>query len=766
TAHRAGQSLRANGVASDGTGSGRPSAQSIWAVQQVLVDIQVGPDDQSGPFYLSPKPLDNTLNTAVVPLPKLPDGLEPVLPSEQLFTDIDLDVLNREFFKAVDNFLSPASASKTFEVARTAYTETARGRKSIADQYAEQEVDWLFDAESPFTGTTEQLDEAREAFAQQMRAALMTAYAVDTVVQYTVSWKLSLPSEVGDDNYALYGQVQPAGGKEPPKGYSFSTAKVPIMEDGAGLFTFLFGLPNVKDTNSVTLDLEYNVTHLEYFLEPANQVPEGKARPSLWLQLINPYTDNPPHVGPSGEETTIPLVLRQYPTPPTVISQQGVQGAESEAALEVGSNPLTTAAAWHLLYRYQAQLTVHDQLISAVTYNTDLSASSGGSSAQAALLDDDPVFTLFEALARFFATYPVLLPVLNNLADPNWDKAADVFASLVNGVVNNSTWNPVDAALASRALARITDRYTITDRVQDTARLITLLWASQESSFPEVKLTIQAIGPDGQPYPNQVPGTVTNGITDQYTPDPPLVEDWVTHEVEVQNLNVLMAENALSGVQVERNLIEMEGPGGTTWTAQQEFVYKTPLVRATEPVTPFVDNKEAINVADLPNQGIGQGCPQAPPAGLPSLCQRIYTMMYDLLADDDMIAGLTQARLSAGQDESVPRRVKVACSFQYPVSVAGGVTSSNPVAPLFPVVLARSFLIDAAQQDQLSEFSSMYATAVAQWAEENEVAFGTDAQQEARFVFDITLYAQLSGLNTPVLRLRNLQLNLTDIVTS
>jgi hypothetical protein len=32
-----------------------------------------------------------------------------------------------------------------------------------------------------------------------------------------------------------------------------------------------------------------------------------------------------------------------------------------------------------------------------------------------------------------------------------------------------------------------------------------------------------------------------------------------------------------------------------------------------------------------------------------------------------------------------------------------------------------------------------------------------------QFVFDVTLYAELSGVNTPVLRLRNLQLNTTDI---
>jgi len=112
---------------------------------------------------------------------------------------------------------------------------------------------------------------------------------------------------------------------------------------------------------------------------------------------------------------------------------------------------------------------------------------------------------------------------------------------------------------------------------------------------------------------------------------------------------------------------------GKAWNAQSEFVYMTPIVSATQPITPFVDNLTPIDVATLPNQGIGGGCPQAPPPGVNSLCQRIYTLMYDLLADNVTLASLSGARLSAGLDDQAPRRMKMACSFQYPVRSAGGV---------------------------------------------------------------------------------------------
>ncbi len=765
--------LKAASMPGDGSGPGRPGPQSLWAVQQVLLDVTIGVGASSGPFYLSPKPLDNTLNTAVVPLPPLPQAIAPTnWPSQQLFTDVDLDQLNRTFFQAVDNMLAPASAAKAFEVAREAYTNVAYGRTSLAQQYAVHEVDWLFSPQSPFTGTNAQLAAARETFAQQMRAALMTAYSVDTLVQYSVTWNSPVPASVGD-LLSLYGEVQPTGDTPLPQGYGLSTAQVPVTSNAPGLLTFLFGTAAVQNLASVELDLQYNITHLQYFLEPSNQVQPGEARPSMWLQLVNPYPAGPPHIGPKTTSTVIPLVFRQYPTPPTVINQQGLAGASS-TPLAVGDNPLTTAAAWHCLYQYQVQLTDHDQIVSSITYNTDMSASPRSQQHQTATAaDPNQAFSLFQALARFSATYPVLLPFLTDLADTssNWALAAAAFSSLVTEVVTNTTWNPPPMAAVGGPLRNITDQYVITDKRQNGSQIITLTWDPQqgESSFGGVTLSTEALTPSLQPYPNQVTGTVPNGITDTYVPVPALEDNWVVHQVEVDSLNVLAAENALAGVQVERNLIEMTSRDGTQWLAQDEFVYMTPIVRATQPVTPFIDNSTPINIAQLPNQGISTGCPQAPPPpGLPSLCQRIYTMMYDLLSDPDLLSRLAGARLSAGLDDSAQRRVKVACSFQYPIAAAtGGSGGLNPISPLFPVVLARSFLIDGAQTDQLNDFSGLYAHAIATWSFNNNIMFGAAAQPVgAQFVFDITLYAQLSGLNTPVLRLRNLQLKLTDIAVS
>jgi hypothetical protein len=758
--------LKAGGVPVAGTGSGNSGPQSLWAVQTLLLNLSIGQSGSApGPRYASPKPLDNTLNTGLVGLPTLPNTLTQ-LPTQQLFVDVDLDLLNRTFFQAVDDMLAPASAAQAFEQARDAYNTITNGRKTLSEEYSLHEVDWLFSANAPFTGTQPQLDEARETFEQQMRAALMTAYSVDTIVQFSVAWASPVPSEA-DDQLSLFGQVQPTGGNPLPKGAGVSTVTLPVRSDGQSVLTFTYGTSEVKDVAEVELDLEFNVTHVEYFLEPKSATPPDEARPSVWLQLVNPYPGGLPHVGPAQTQTTIPLVFREFPTPPTIVSQSGVGGASSAPqGGQAQTNPLTAAAAWHYAYSYQAQLTVHDQIVTAITYNTNLNSSSGTNALAANAEADEQLYTLFQALARFTAAYAVLQPVLNDLTRSNWKDAANAFASLVTEVVSNTDWNPVppNALAFGSQLTYVTDSYDVTDLPQqgDQQQLITLTWTPEqgESSWPNATLSVVAMGTDGNVLPGKE-GAITDGITYLYTPPAASTDDWVIHQIEVDSLNVLMAENALSSVQIERNLIELKAPDQTVWESQTEFIYMTPVVSSSQPVTPFVDNSTPVNVAQLPNQGASSACPPSPS----SLCQRIYTMMSDLLGDQEHVSALLAAKAQANQDDTALRRVKVACSYQYPFTAAGGgVIDPEPISPLVPVALARSFEIDGNQPGQLNEFAALYTEAIKTWSGLNGVTFGPNSQPAgAQLVFDITLYAQLSGLNTPVLRLRSLQLKLTDI---
>src|SRR5207237_9802673 len=96
-------------------------------------------------------------------------------------------------FEPLHSVLPPALAPPAFEQARDAHTKTANWRTLLAGLYSSNEIDWLFASDAPFTGPAVQLTMAQDAFGQQMRAALATAYTTDTIVQYGVSWGHALP---------------------------------------------------------------------------------------------------------------------------------------------------------------------------------------------------------------------------------------------------------------------------------------------------------------------------------------------------------------------------------------------------------------------------------------------------------------------------------------------------------------------------------------------------------------------------------------------
>ncbi len=818
---KARRALKSRKLATDGSGSARTGAQSIWAAEASMLDITIGAGANAGPRFLSPTPLDNTLNSATVPLPKMPPNL-PSLPAQRQFVNVDLDQLNRAFFQAVDDVLGAASAAKAFEVAPDAYTAIARGRETLAQKYSTYEVDWLFDAQSPFTGTTSQLSVARTVFEQQMRSALMTAYSVDTITQYDVIWNKPV-SSAADGYIELFGLVEAmlqgayswqAGtltaktvnahalsngdrvlmvfamqsGQTPPNGvYSvtvvdattftivltggtgngtfvgtrqnagLSTAHVAINSKGPSPLTFLYGNPDVADRATIPFDLRFNVTNLQYFLAPPGA--PGEARPSLWLQLIDPYPPQDiPHIGPAGALTTIPVVFRQYPTPPTLVSQSWTPPTTPPVTIANG-------AEWNYLYTYQVFLAAQDQVNSAITYNTDLRPPQSNARLKALGADDGP-YDLFTALARTSAVTDVIRPFLQDLESPKWTDSIGMFANCVTEVTKNTDWNPSLAFGKALRLANVTDTYVIVDKLDDdrTTQHINLSWTAEqgESSFAGVTLTLTALDPAKNlaPYPNQqsksnpesIDVTVQNASTGGVG---------VAHLISVNALNVLAAENAIAGVQIERNYIELTSNDGKNWYVVPEFVYMTPLVRPSQPVTPFIDNAKPVDVAKLPSLGSGDACPPSPS----SLCQRIYTVMANLLADPVQARSLSDAHLAAGVTSGTTRRVKVGCSFRFPVpSATGAAYDDKSIAPLVPIVLARSFDIDGHDPAQLGDFSVLYAAAIDAWAGTNNIVYGASATPAgAMLVFDIMLYAALSGADTPVLRFSNLQLKLTDI---
>ncbi len=337
-------------------------------------------------------------------------------------------------------------------------------------------------------------------------------------------------------------------------------------------------------------------------------------------------------------------------------------------------------------------------------------------------------------------------------------------------VVNNTAWNPQQNFKAGYRLENVTDHYFVKDVFDNTEQTqdITVTWpdGQGQSSFANVALTLVALDPTTPmltPYKQQTLTRTASSVEVSVKAAPVAPGLGVAQQIVMDGLNVLAAENALAAVQIERNLISLEGPDGKSWSTVPEFVYMTPQVRPSAPTTPFIDNPTPIDVTTLPGHGTAAACPSASPS---DLCQRIYTIMANLLTDPTQSQSLLAAFATAGvADDDTTRRVKVGCSFSFPMPSATGQSyDTKSLSPLVPIVLARSFDIDGQQPGQIGDFSLVFSQAINVWALANAIVYGQASEPAgAMLVFDITLYAALSGVDTPVLRFSNLQLKLTDI---
>ena len=356
-------------------------------------------------------------------------------------------------------------------------------------------------------------------------------YQVDTVTETTFTITTTKP---GSGTGSFTATRQNVG---------LSTAHVGVSSEGTGLLTFLYGNPDAADAAIVPFDLRLNVTNLQYFVGPAPSPDE--ARPSIWLQLVQPVT---PHIGPAKEPTRIPVVLRQYPTPPTLVGQSGLAFTPTMPS----GNPLADAADWKYGLTYQAALAAQDQINANVTYNTKLRSSGGGNQALRTLaVGDAPSFDLFTALGRFTAVYGVIQTILPNLDDPHWGDAVQVFADRVGEVTTNTDWHPRPGFRALPGFSNVTDSYVVTDMMKSPGsdtREITLQWpASQgQSTFAGVTLAVTALDPKSAAFPQAAsayPGQTTTPVTDGLqveVPNAPITEGiGVAHLVEVDGLNVL-----------------------------------------------------------------------------------------------------------------------------------------------------------------------------------------------------------------------------------
>ncbi|MDT3395914.1 LysM peptidoglycan-binding domain-containing protein [Streptomyces sp. B1866] len=759
-------------------GEGHPStARTVWAVNLGHV---AGPaisyefHPARARFFALP-PLSTSLVGGTVDVTPYVSGSGLVGPAaERAFRSVDLEVWLAAFAEAVDTFLSPPYAVPGYALSRDAATAVASAKRAVAGALAARTASVYQGAEG---GSQE---DAAEAVRQVMLNRLSAGSAVSTVVQVPVT----VDSPYTDPATAprLFGQPvyeEDEGRRRdqdgPPSAYSFSTASVPLRGDGGGdggggaaaggggggsaetTASFLFSVKTPADRKSVALDLSYRISALELPLDgaavrrPPAAGPAGARGPvaaddayrgSRWLTFVNPADELSPSLGAQ----TIPVPLRSYPGPVTLVSQSAAQ------TFALTGPPPAKAAdflCWDLSCGFTHQDAAQDTPLVQVSFNPEDAATAN----LAAPRGDGRTRAVFEALARFTAVWPALRDDLEGLAHTPPGKPNGVAATAVNALaqlakqVADAFTGPAAPAAGAppttvyRYLLRKDPRPGTGSGTQPVLGTLTIDAVDGETLqpaanptelWPDVTVTWQGrhipLERHSEPEPSptravydypaepEIPATEPCPYDFQFTwpkagrlpllPAPPVTGFAAPQWFRFRGTDVLSHRTAVAGMSIVRNRVLVD----ETPTAQA-FVYRTPAVSFAAPAVGSVTGTARVTLNDTSSGDLGE-----------RIAKALGGFLYDLLWTRD----------TWQSDDRLP--VRLAAGYSYPMATsADGETSLDS---LVPVLLVPTHDFDPNKDWEPGEgnFVRTVGDAVQDWYEAAEPPKGA-------IRFDVTLYA-------------------------
>ncbi|MEZ4955479.1 MAG: hypothetical protein R2825_18095 [Saprospiraceae bacterium] len=729
--------------------------QDVWVVKMNDLTSEIG----DTPLYLAVKPLSTKLTTERVDVYKYAtgEGLK-FEENRQSFSDIDLDVWAQQFLEAVDDFLSPEMSTSAFLVDKILAAARAAEGKST-DRLGEITADKRTLAEKIVSGltpvwtdagtpSTAQMGAAREKLKQQLLIKLRQAYLVNTVVQFGVGTDGGFTLE--GKPVRLYGKpfiVSGDGAGSGDRNFSFSNAKVQLDAEDAFL-TFLFDTKQDQAKATVEFDLNYKITHLEYRIQDSDQM-EGYEI-SSWLMFVNPVDASDassPLVKPLGH-LEIPVVLRNFPTPPTLVRQFGEQSKEED-----DKSALANATQWDYGFTYTQRAAAQDTLKAGVTLN-----SVPESMAMSRAMLGGRSF--FEELATFIAHYPAIqadlastLPTIhaNTLTDDSKlataSSALDAFHQLVDAVT--LAWPQYDAsgmAMASRNLDTMKLNVRFDFEIQEYSR---------DGSNVGEFLTEVTPGEISYPVELDTPVIRLAGFTHEIDLGESTAEknvykyadiDWQTAKgiaertAVLENLSILEWQNAVSEVSITRNEDLLEGK-----TTRSEFIYNTPAVKFPNKIVPLLDNDQSVNIAKIgTNKRVVR-----------TLAEHLQVFFKELMdrgvAEDNQL-------------------IKLECLYSYKLRVEDQPKDEDqekdgnklPNVKL-PVLLVPPYDLQLPSDWNLEDensFVNQLAKGISTWFNEH---LPSDDNVDECFLFDVSIFSKLTDSKLPILRLRGVFLDVDDV---
>lgn len=731
-------------------------------------------------YYFSPVPLSTSLQSFAAPIDTYEQGHTYPTGNSVVknYSSIDMDSWGLQFLQAVDKFLSPAYSVPAFLLTAYKvfpddpdYLQAILDAKQKIAEAIEGTIDFIID---PCSGQTSppctakdpsNIGNAQEKWKQQILIQLSNAYRYVASVQTTASIRSAYSGpEYADANNDpphapfvpnLYGKMLGLdphldGSDEIPKSteYSLSTAKVPTA-NGNSWLTYMFEAKDIAESRSFTFgDMQYNVSHMEFDITEIPDLEDYLA--SSWLTFIVPLngeinSETTPlaQMGDVGE-TTIPVPLRSYPTPPSVTAQNFDYPTDDETAPTIEE-----ARKWVYYYTYQNTSAAQDTIVTEIQFNVTDENQSAYATVNTKNLE------MYQALAQFIDSYPslnadfdnclaMLTPDMMDATSPlaiNSRYAILAFIRIIDQVAAQwSVTNQVNPrkTVSMNAMATLTPAppytlgYTVTESAEDETDYLIITIIPEDAESGAASMTVTIDNYTNEAIPGETHAYRYYQLDNNGKPVYLLYEDRNTNpsrNVVMDDLDILSAQNAWSSVAVIRNEELLQNPDGSWQTTNPLFIYQTPQVMFYNKLIPLLNTNNAINIAQI-------GTQTYPVQPTRSLNEQLLALFDALTLDID--ASITEFN------------IKMQCDYTY---IIPGTTFTIDV----PVLMLTPTAVDVA--DHGKNIADMLTNGINSW-----MAATNPQQNSGTYSFTLTAYS-VTDAYVPILQIP-LVLSLTAIKTA
>lgn len=535
------------------------------------------PSPNDAPVYFAPLPLATELTFGSVEIYDYDangNKIIPIVPPPQTaFSAIDLDGWASSFLQAFEGLLNPALATKIAQLDGAAYASLMSAKEQLA--YAiSSNIAWVFESQMPPSQGQSgmgDLDGAQETFREGLLNSLATDFGTSAIVQVPATVSVQNTFETNGDSPSqppdFYGTPSPTSGAI--RQYTISNALLPIT-NGSAFLNFMVGATAPGSSADLELpSFNYDIGFIDHRFQTSEE--KFGYLPSSWLRFVVPDTDpnnTPlPVLDVAMGALDIPIPLRAYPSPPSLISQL------AQPRFPAPTNPPTTipeALQWNYVLQLARPLVAQDDV--------HLSVLANGAKVERTV-GTELGNNLFSALAAFqdFQTrylQPAITAIqTGTTVEPAKTWLGDI-VTLVQAVA--TAWQPVGEKAQPQAVADTpvanpaptTWDYTL--QVPDeTKPVITLTW--NDAGTTPIWPTINEIA--GVPVANSNPPECTYTFTT--LPD--------VLKLVWSALSVITVQNLSTAAWIERNESLVQGQ-----TTNPAFVYGTQTVSFKDPLVPLL----------------------------------------------------------------------------------------------------------------------------------------------------------------------------------